>query len=85
MSARAAVATTTSIATITSVATATAVTLTFARRAAGFSAGAEIAEFTGDLAVERVLETHRHRTARTTLARRTTRVAVGRTVGRVTR
>lgn len=33
--------------------------------ATGFAARAEVAELTGDLAVERVFEAHRHRAART--------------------
>ena len=59
MTTRAAIATTTSVTTIASTAALTALV------AAGFAARAEVAELTGDLAVERVFEAHRHGAART--------------------
>ena len=49
-------------ATATTIVTPTAALATVV--ATGFSTRAEIAEFSSDLAVERVLEAHRHRTTR---------------------
>lgn len=62
MTARAAIATTTSVTTIASTAAVAAIASVVA---AGFAARTEVAELTGDLAVERVFEAHRHGATRT--------------------
>ena len=62
MTTRAAIATTTSVTTIASTATVATIASVVA---AGLAARAEVAELTGDLAVERVFEAHRHGAART--------------------